>query len=322
MTEQKKSPEISIIVPVYKVEKYLNECIDSILAQTFTDFELILVDDGSPDNCPALCDAAAEKDSRVRVIHKINGGVSTARNAGLAAAQGNWIGFVDPDDFVDKTYYEKMLRAAKQAGAELAVCNEVFMEEDGSLCDYQEQPLRTEVLSREEAIHRIRLTPLIQAATRLHRRDVLEGIVFPVGKNYEDAFTTPEIIEHATAVACIKEKLYHYRLHPASIMHGKVTLKNLEEVHANYALFQYTMKYRKYDEACLQYTVTKRIFRKLKRKLSQEERKSEQVQQAAACVAKAKDELSRAGGFTLRNQLETALCVLNPKWFFAYKYGA
>ena len=112
MTEQKKSPEISIIVPVYKVEKYLNECIDSILAQTFTDFELILVDDGSPDNCPALCDAAAEKDSRVRVIHKINGGVSTARNAGLAAAQGNWIGFVDPDDFVDKTYYEKMLRAA------------------------------------------------------------------------------------------------------------------------------------------------------------------------------------------------------------------
>lgn len=105
-------------------------------------------------------------------------------------------------------------------------------------------------------------------------------------------------------------------------MHAAVTLKNLEEVHANYALFQYTMKYRKYDEACLQYTVTKRIFRKLKRKLSQEERKSEQVQQAAACVAKAKDELSRAGGFTLRNQLETALCVLNPKWFFAYKYGA
>ena len=81
MTEQKKSPEISIIVPVYKVEKYLNECIDSILAQTFTDFELILVDDGSPDNCPALCDAAAEKDSRVRVIHQQNKGLSGARNA-------------------------------------------------------------------------------------------------------------------------------------------------------------------------------------------------------------------------------------------------
>ncbi|MFR9068606.1 MAG: glycosyltransferase family 2 protein [Faecalibacterium prausnitzii] len=84
----KKSPEISIIVPVYKVEKYLNECIDSILAQTFTDFELILVDDGSPDNCPALCDAAAEKDSRVRVIHQQNKGLSGARNAGINVARG------------------------------------------------------------------------------------------------------------------------------------------------------------------------------------------------------------------------------------------
>ena len=101
MTEQKKSPEISIIVPVYKVEKYLNECIDSILAQTFTDFELILVDDGSPDNCPALCDAAAEKDSRVRVIHQQNKGLSGARNAGINVARGNWLGFVDSDDMID-----------------------------------------------------------------------------------------------------------------------------------------------------------------------------------------------------------------------------
>ncbi|MFV8271959.1 hypothetical protein ACKXF4_02130 [Faecalibacterium prausnitzii] len=96
-----------------------------------------------------------------------------------------------------------------------------------SLCDYQEQPLRTEVLSREEAIHRIRLTPLIQAATRLHRRDVLKES-FSVGKNYEDAFTTPEIIEHATAVACIKEKkLYHYRLHPAGISARKGYLEGI-----------------------------------------------------------------------------------------------
>ena len=109
MTAEKKplkNPEISVIVPVYKVEKYQYECIDSILALTFTDFEVILVDDGSPDGCPALCDAAAEKDSRVRVIHKPNGGVSTARNAGLAAARGNWVGFVDSDDVIDKTYLE------------------------------------------------------------------------------------------------------------------------------------------------------------------------------------------------------------------------
>ena len=192
MTAEKKplkNPEISVIVPVYKVEKYLNECIDSILAQTFTDFEVILVDDGSPDNCPAMCDAAAERDERVRVIHKANGGVSTARNAGLAAARGNWVGFVDSDDVIDKTYLEKLYCAGKQSGAEIVACNLLFMREDGSPCRYQEQPLCTEILSQDEAIHRMRLTPLIQATTRLHRRDILEGVVFPVGKNYEDAFT-------------------------------------------------------------------------------------------------------------------------------------
>ena len=322
MTKQKKSPEISIIVPVYKVEKYLNECIDSILAQTFTDFELILVDDGSPDNCPALCDAAAEKDSRVRVIHQQNKGLSGARNAGIDVARGNWLGFVDSDDMIDPTFCEKMLHAAVQAGAEMAVCNILRMKENKALDSYQEHCLKDEVLSREEIVHRIQLSPFYMVMTRLCRREVFEKIRFPEGKNYEDASTAPEILEWVNKAACVAEPLYQYRLRSGSIMHAAVTLKNLEEVYANYALFQYTMKYRKYDEACLQYTVTKRIFRKLKRKLSQEERKSEQVQQAAACVAKAKDELSRAGGFTLRNQLETALCVLNPKWFFAYKYGA
>lgn len=322
MTEQKKSPEISIIVPVYKVEKYLNECIDSILAQTFTDFELILVDDGSPDNCPALCDAAAEKDSRVRVIHQQNKGLSGARNAGIDVARGNWLGFVDSDDMIDPTFCEKMLHAAVQAGAEMAVCNILRMKENKALDSYQEHCLKDEVLSREEIVHRIQLSPFYMVMTRLCRREVFEKIRFPEGKNYEDAFTAPEILERVNKAACVAEPLYQYRLRSGSIMHAAVTLKNLEEVHANYVLFQYTMKYRKYDEACLQYTVTKRIFRKLKRKLSQEEHKSEQMQQAAACVAKAKDELKRAGGFTLRNRLETALCILNPKWFFAYKYGA
>ena len=320
MTEQKKSPEISIIVPVYKVEKYLNECIDSILAQTFTDFELILVDDGSPDNCPALCDAAAEKDSRVRVIHQQNKGLSGARNAGIDIARGNWLGFVDSDDMIDSTFCEKMLHAAVQAGVEMSACNILRLEEDKTLNSYQERCLKNEVLPREEIAHRIQLLPFRMVMTRLCRREVFEGVRFPEGKNYEDAFTTPDVLEHVTKVACVAEPLYQYRLRPGSIMRAAVTLKNMEEIHANYVLFQYTMKYRKYDEACLQYTVTKRIFRKLKRKLSQEERKSEQVQQAAACVAKAKDELSRAGGFTLRNRLETALCILNPRWFFVYKY--
>lgn len=103
------TPKISIIVPVYKVEKYLHRCIDSILSQSFTDFELILVDDGSPDNCGKICDEYAQKDSRVRVFHKSNGGVSSARNLGLDNATGEWIAFIDSDDYVDVDYLAELI---------------------------------------------------------------------------------------------------------------------------------------------------------------------------------------------------------------------
>lgn len=104
---QNSSPKISVIVPVYKVEKYLRACIDSILAQTFTDFELILIDDGSPDNCGAICDEYAEKDARIRVFHKENGGVSSARNLGIERSRGEWIAFVDSDDWVESDKFSK-----------------------------------------------------------------------------------------------------------------------------------------------------------------------------------------------------------------------
>lgn len=113
------SPVISIIVPVYKAEKFLNRCVDSILAQTFTDFECILIDDGSPDSSPAICDEYAKKDPRVKVIHQKNGGVSAARNAGLDAALGEWIGFVDSDDWIEKDTYELALKATVEQNADI-----------------------------------------------------------------------------------------------------------------------------------------------------------------------------------------------------------
>ena len=114
---------ISIIVPVYKVEKYLDRCIESVLAQTYTDFELILVDDGSPDNCPAMCDAWAEKDSRIRVIHKPNGGLSSARNAGLDIMKGEYVTFIDSDDTVLPNYLERLLTALTVNSADVSVCS-------------------------------------------------------------------------------------------------------------------------------------------------------------------------------------------------------
>ena len=115
--------KISVVVPVYKVEKYLNQCVKSILSQTFTDFELILVDDGSPDSCPDMCDAWAEKDSRVKVIHKENGGLSSARNAGVAAAQAEYIAFVDSDDWVEQDFLKTLYEAAVVYGADMVQCN-------------------------------------------------------------------------------------------------------------------------------------------------------------------------------------------------------
>ena len=117
-----KNPAVSIIVPVYKVEKYINRCIDSILAQTFNDFELILVDDGSPDNSGAICDECAKKDSRIKVIHKQNGGVSSARNAGIKVAQGEFINFIDSDDTIPVDSLENLINLQKQNDADFVCC--------------------------------------------------------------------------------------------------------------------------------------------------------------------------------------------------------
>ena len=137
-------PRLSVIVPVYKVEPYLQKCIDSILAQTFRDFELILVDDGSPDNCPAICDAAAEKDERIVVIHRENAGLSAARNAGLSAARGDYIGFVDSDDYIAPEMYQTLYDAMIKNDAQLAVCNYTYVDIGGGYVVSGNRPSKRE----------------------------------------------------------------------------------------------------------------------------------------------------------------------------------
>ena len=113
---------ISVIIPIYNVEKYLNKCIDSIINQTYKNLEIILVDDGSPDNCPQICDEYAKKDNRIKVIHKKNGGVSSARNVGLINSTGNYIGFIDPDDYIEPIMYEKLLKVLKESNTLVSMC--------------------------------------------------------------------------------------------------------------------------------------------------------------------------------------------------------
>lgn len=208
MKEQK--PAVSIIVPVYRVEAYLQKCVDSILHQTLQDWELILVDDGSPDNCPAICDENARRDARIRVIHQKNAGLSAARNAGLDAARGDWVGFVDSDDWIAPEMYETMLRRVQQDGSQLAVCNYLFVAEDGTILPKESSITQDAVLNRVQALEHIQRGYFTIAVNRLYQRSQFDAVRFPVGKLHEDEYVAHRIYDQCEKVSVVAQPLYYY----------------------------------------------------------------------------------------------------------------
>ena len=233
---------ISVIVPIYKVEAYLDKCVQSIVDQTYTNLEIILVDDGSPDRCGQMCDAWAEKDSRIRVIHKENGGLSDARNAGLEIATGTYIAFVDSDDWVSVEYISSMYRAIQETGAQIAGCGicTVFdgQEPDegtgtGELCIY----------SSEEAIGALLQGQGLRAVAwnKLYHKSLLEGERYPVGKHHEDEFFTYRIFEKADRLVCVDERLYFYLQRQGSIMRS-FSIKRLDALDAYLERLQFLEK--------------------------------------------------------------------------------
>lgn len=229
------SPEISIIVPVYRVEHSLRRCTDSILNQTFTDFELILVDDGSPDACPALCDAIAGEDRRVRVLHQKNRGLSAARNAGISAARGAYIGFVDSDDYVDKRMYELLLTAVRREEASVSLCSYLAVDEDGRELEEKSGPVDDGVMSGTEVIRKIGdmdVTPYLVSWNKLYSRSIFETLRFEEGKLHEDTRIFNHVFYGVKRVACVKEPLYFYVSSRNSIMRKKMSLEALERAEA------------------------------------------------------------------------------------------
>ena len=311
MENAEKTPELSIIVPIYKVEKYLDECIQSILGQTFTDLELILVDDGSPDACPQMCDAAAEQDSRVRVIHQKNGGLSAARNTGIEAARGNWLGFVDSDDFVAPDFYEKLYNAAVNADADCAVCSVQLTHEDGSRMDTPPQwKAYGGGYTGEEILKTITWqdnVPYLVAWNKLYRREVFRTLRYPVGRINEDVFVFAELFDTIKKVACVEQPLYFYRQRTGSIMQSKCTLRSLDEFWGMVECFDYFMAHG-YKE--LLSAAEKRIFAKLTGvyyRLSAQERHSDAMRQAMAAQKKAAKLLRQQGMLTKKAALRTML---------------
>lgn len=224
--------KISIIVPVYKVEQYLGKCIESILEQTHQNIELILVDDGSPDNCGNICDDYAKRDSRVRVIHKENGGLSSARNAGLEIASGAFLMFVDSDDYIALDTVETLYQRMQQDDSDMVVCGIQRVDEKGNLFPSGEGIHTKSGIYTAEEFYPLLFLYSVEACGKLYKRTAFEDIRFPVGKLHEDVFVTYKVVEKCAKISVLAEKLYYYLQRDNSIMHARYHKGRLDAVEA------------------------------------------------------------------------------------------
>ena len=227
--------QVSIIVPVYQVETYLRQCIDSILAQTFTDFELILVDDGSKDKSGEICDEYAGKDGRVRVIHKENGGLSDARNAGLEQAAGEYFMFVDSDDYIAPTMIERLYNSIQSESADIAACNFCYVFDKKEKKDFS-TAMEAEVLQGSEIFYYRKNDRSYGfwtvAWNKLYKSETFRNVRFRFGKYHEDEFWANDIYQLEIRVATIPECLYYYRQRDNSIMGKESIARNLDILEA------------------------------------------------------------------------------------------
>lgn len=226
---------VSIIVPIYKVEDFLHRCVDSILNQTYKNLEIILVNDGSPDRCGSICEEYARLDNRVKVIHKENGGLSDARNAGIEIAKGQYLSFIDSDDWIHEEYIEILFELLRKSNSEISICN-FFMT---STENFQVDNLKIETYrySNIEALEQMYgnefYVQMVTAWGKLYKRELFEGISFPIGRIHEDEFTTYKLLYKANKIVLTTAKLLYYWQREDSIMGDRCNIKNkLDQIDA------------------------------------------------------------------------------------------
>lgn len=235
-------PIISVIVPVYKVEPYIDRCIDSIVNQTYRNLEIILVDDGSPDRCPEICESWAEKDSRIKVIHKENGGLSAARNCGIECCHGDYIGFVDSDDWIEPDMYEKLYNTIVKYNVPLAMGGRFDIYEN-CLTDKKRTTYGNEkVISAQQLLPKMLLGDGCDSVAwdKLYHKSLWKEIRFPDGEIFEDIAIMYKLIIKANKIAICDDPLYNYyhrsgsitesSFNPAYLAYPKHTRKMLEEI--------------------------------------------------------------------------------------------
>ena len=235
---------LSVVIPIYNVEKYLDQCIKSVVNQTYQNLEIILVDDGSPDRCPEICDIWKEKDKRITVIHKQNGGLSDARNHGIQVATGEYIAFVDSDDFIEPDMYEVMIQAADRTGADIATCGRFLYNE--KILEMKHTSPDEILLQPVDAIKELLCGGLVEESAwdKIYKKDFFDTVKFPIGQINEDLPIMPLLFEQAKTIVCTGKPFYYYRVNENGITHSPYSaaksdiIKHMEET-STYILQKY-----------------------------------------------------------------------------------
>ena len=227
-----KAELVSVVVPVYKVERYLDKCIGSIVKQTYTNLEIILVDDGSPDNCPRMCDEWAEKDSRIRVIHKENGGLSDARNAALDICTGTYVVFVDSDDYIHQDCVSYLVELITENKAELAICGVWHVTEAGKQLNCFDNNDRRYVMDQRQALKEMCEGTLFgnSACAKIIPLRFFDDVRFPVGRLYEDLAIMYKLFLKMQTIVFGQRALYYYVWRDNSITKSAFSFRQLDMV--------------------------------------------------------------------------------------------
>lgn len=235
---------VTIIIPVYKVEKYLKKCINSVITQTYSNLEIILVDDGSTDHCGEICDAFAEKDTRIKVIHKANGGLSDARNAGIDVMNGLYVVFIDSDDWVSKYYVENLYRAVKEGKTKLSTSWFIEVDEGDEAIPEAKVSRETEVLTAHDCLYRLFRQDGVEMSAwgKMYHRDLFENLRYPERKLYEDIPVTYRAIDLAEKVSVIKCVDYYYLQRENSIQYQKFNSNKMDAIVHMQELYEFVEK--------------------------------------------------------------------------------
>lgn len=311
-------PEISVVVPVYKVEKYLERCVQSILDQTFTEFELLLIDDGSPDRCPELCEEFAQSDGRIRVIHQKNQGLSAARNKGIESANGKYLAFIDSDDWIHPEMLERLHREIIENDAQIAVCGYSIVHEGAGTEEVEETWLKKEGLTGVGAISLIGSKSynmaFVIACNKLYRKEVFQTVRYPVGKVNEDVFVTGDLYLQCDKICSVPEPYYYYVQREGSIMHT-CNVSSLDGVEGYYLLF---MRLHDLGYTEVMADIEKRLFAQLTvvyRQLSPELKKHPRVKEIKSCWKKTIRILIKEKKCTSRTLIRSFIFGCAP-WFY------